>query len=125
MNQTAQNPSHKFIRIESFGGILLLLAAIIALVWANSPLQHLEHRLHNWVAWFVMPVFALANAGINIHSRPGFFRESRPDRFRQGGNPCRFVNCRNHRIPGFAFYHEEKLIPIVKGILPDSNKEKT
>ena len=39
--------------------------------WTNrvqSPLQHLEHRLHNWVAWFVMPVFALANAGINFSS---------------------------------------------------------
>lgn len=35
--------------------------------WTNlvqSPLQHLEHRLHNWVAYLVMPVFALANAGI-------------------------------------------------------------
>ncbi|MBN2639686.1 MAG: Na+/H+ antiporter NhaA [Bacteroidales bacterium] len=30
----------------------------------QSPLQHLEHRLHNWVAYFIMPVFALANAGV-------------------------------------------------------------
>jgi NhaA family Na+:H+ antiporter len=32
----------------------------------QSPLQHLEHRLHNWVAYFIIPVFALANAGITI-----------------------------------------------------------
>lgn len=35
--------------------------------WTNkiqSPLQQLEHRLHNWVAYFIMPIFALANAGV-------------------------------------------------------------
>lgn len=30
----------------------------------QSPLQDLEHKLHNWVAFFIMPVFALANAGV-------------------------------------------------------------
>jgi Na+:H+ antiporter, NhaA family len=37
--------------------------------WTNkvqSPLQHLEHKLHNVVAWFIMPIFALANAGVVI-----------------------------------------------------------
>ena len=34
----------------------------------QSPLQHLEHRLHNWVAYLVMPIFALANAGIAFSS---------------------------------------------------------
>jgi len=32
----------------------------------QSPLQHLEHRLHGWVAYIIMPVFALANAGITF-----------------------------------------------------------
>jgi NhaA family Na+:H+ antiporter len=32
----------------------------------QSPLQHLEHSLHNWVAYFIMPVFALTNAGVSI-----------------------------------------------------------
>ncbi|WP_461638534.1 Na+/H+ antiporter NhaA [Labilibaculum euxinus] len=32
----------------------------------QSPLQHLEHKLHNWVAFFIMPVFALSNAGIKF-----------------------------------------------------------
>lgn len=30
----------------------------------QSPLQQLEHRLHNWVAYLIMPVFALSNAGV-------------------------------------------------------------
>lgn len=32
----------------------------------QSPLQHLEHKLHSWVAYFIIPVFALANAGVVI-----------------------------------------------------------
>jgi NhaA family Na+:H+ antiporter len=32
----------------------------------QSPLQHLEHKLHNWVAYFIMPLFAFANAGVTI-----------------------------------------------------------
>lgn len=34
----------------------------------KSPLQHLEHRLHNWVAYFIIPIFALANAGVALNS---------------------------------------------------------
>jgi NhaA family Na+:H+ antiporter len=30
----------------------------------QSPLQHLEHKLHYWVAYMIMPIFALANAGV-------------------------------------------------------------
>lgn len=30
----------------------------------TSPLQHLEHNLHGWVSYLIMPVFALANAGV-------------------------------------------------------------
>jgi len=32
----------------------------------QSPLQHLEHRLHNWVAFLIMPVFALSNSGVEL-----------------------------------------------------------
>ena len=32
----------------------------------SSPLQRLEHVLHPFVAFFIMPIFALANAGIKI-----------------------------------------------------------
>ncbi len=31
-----------------------------------SPLRRLEHALHPWVAYGIMPVFALANAGVTV-----------------------------------------------------------
>jgi NhaA family Na+:H+ antiporter len=31
------------------------------------PLEYLEHALHPWVGFVIMPVFALANAGVPIH----------------------------------------------------------
>ena len=33
----------------------------------NSPLQHLEHTLHGWVSYVIMPIFALANAGVVLN----------------------------------------------------------
>jgi NhaA family Na+:H+ antiporter len=35
---------------------------------AVSPLARLEHLLHPWTSWVVIPVFALANAGVSIGS---------------------------------------------------------
>jgi NhaA family Na+:H+ antiporter len=34
-----------------------------------SPQEYLEHLLHPWVAFLIMPVFALANAGVAIQSQ--------------------------------------------------------
>jgi len=31
-----------------------------------SPLEHLEHELHPWVSFLILPVFAFANAGIPL-----------------------------------------------------------
>ena len=36
----------------------------------HSPLQYVEHNLHGFTSFFVMPVFALANAGVLL-SAPG------------------------------------------------------
>ncbi|MEJ8566616.1 Na+/H+ antiporter NhaA [Elongatibacter sediminis] len=33
---------------------------------SRSPARHLEHALHPWVAFAVLPVFALANAGVSL-----------------------------------------------------------
>ena len=32
----------------------------------HSPLERMEHALHPWVAFMVMPVFAFANAGVSL-----------------------------------------------------------
>ncbi|HEX6202523.1 MAG TPA: Na+/H+ antiporter NhaA [Thermoanaerobaculia bacterium] len=32
----------------------------------GTPLARIEHALHPWVAFFIMPVFALANAGVAV-----------------------------------------------------------
>lgn len=32
----------------------------------TSPLRQLEHALHPWVAFFIMPLFAFANAGVSF-----------------------------------------------------------
>ena len=35
---------------------------------AESPMARLEHTLHPWVAFVIVPVFALANAGVDFRS---------------------------------------------------------
>lgn len=42
--------------------------------WAEkyqSPLQHFEHALHDWVAYLIIPIFALANAGVALNGSVG------------------------------------------------------
>jgi Na+:H+ antiporter, NhaA family len=35
--------------------------------YAESPMQRLEHHLHPWVSFVIMPLFAIANAGIILN----------------------------------------------------------
>ena len=35
---------------------------------AGTPLQKLEYKLHPWVSYLVMPLFAFSNSGITLHS---------------------------------------------------------
>ncbi|KKL78990.1 hypothetical protein LCGC14_2019300, partial [marine sediment metagenome] len=37
----------------------------------NSPLQNMEHKMHGLTSFFVMPVFALANAGVLLSAAAG------------------------------------------------------
>ncbi|MFN7017309.1 MAG: Na+/H+ antiporter NhaA [Fimbriimonadales bacterium] len=43
----------------------------------QSPLQRLEHQLHYFVAFVVMPIFALANAGVTLGGENGMNWTSR------------------------------------------------
>jgi NhaA family Na+:H+ antiporter len=54
MARPTQDQSDAVISLERAGESLV------------TPLLRLEHALHPWVAWVVMPVFALANAGIAL-----------------------------------------------------------
>ena len=40
----------------------------VATEHAESPMARLEHTLHPWVAFFIVPVFALANAGVDFRT---------------------------------------------------------
>ena len=45
----------------------VLVAMLVPARGATEPLlERLEHALHPWVAWAIMPVFALANAGVTL-----------------------------------------------------------
>jgi NhaA family Na+:H+ antiporter len=44
---------------------------------AGAPLHRLEHALHPWVAYAIVPVFALANAGVRISGDSGHIATDR------------------------------------------------
>jgi NhaA family Na+:H+ antiporter len=52
----------------TLAGVLLALAVPLRATDAegHSPLRILEHILHPWVAFLVLPLFAFANAGVNF-----------------------------------------------------------
>lgn len=37
----------------------------------ETPMQRLEHTLHPWVAFLILPIFALANAGVSLSGNLG------------------------------------------------------
>jgi NhaA family Na+:H+ antiporter len=57
-------------QLQVLGSMQQLVAA------SETPLQRLEYSLHKWVLFFVMPVFALANAGIQFGGGEESFIES-------------------------------------------------
>jgi len=50
----------------TIAGVVVGLAIPLRAAGAPSPLVSLEHDLHPWVAFGVLPVFAFANAGIRL-----------------------------------------------------------
>lgn len=50
----------------TLAGFLIALFIPIRMPDGSSPLKNLEHGLHPWVAYLVIPVFAFANAGVAL-----------------------------------------------------------
>lgn len=50
----------------TIAGVIVGLAIPLRAVAAPSPLASLEHDLHPWVAFGVLPLFAFANAGVRL-----------------------------------------------------------
>jgi NhaA family Na+:H+ antiporter len=48
-----------------------LYSLSIAIEGVETPGARLEHSLHPWVSYFIMPVFALANAGVHLGGGAG------------------------------------------------------
>jgi len=51
----------------TIAGVLLALSIPNKSGRFGSPLKRIEGWLHPWVAYFIMPLFALANAGVSLH----------------------------------------------------------
>jgi NhaA family Na+:H+ antiporter len=56
----------------TLAGVIVGLAIPLRAADGSSPARDLEHDLHPWVAFGVLPVFAFANAGVGLaHIAPG------------------------------------------------------
>jgi NhaA family Na+:H+ antiporter len=54
----------------TLAGVLVGLAIPLRLEGRGSPLHSLEHDLHPWVTFLVLPVFAFTNAGVRFADIP-------------------------------------------------------
>ena len=52
----------------TIAGVLVAFTVPSTTKSGYSPLKNMEHKLHPWIAFLIMPVFALANSGIVIGS---------------------------------------------------------
>ena len=50
----------------TLAGVVTALAVPLTGAQGKSPLEQLEHGLHPWVAFAVLPLFAFANAGVSF-----------------------------------------------------------
>ena len=58
----------------TISGVLAALAIPLGRGEANSPLKHLEHTIHPWVMFGVMPLFGFASAGVELGGMDELFR---------------------------------------------------
>ncbi len=50
----------------TLAGVVLAMFIPLRAQKGEAPLRHLEHSLHPWVAFGVLPIFAFANAGVPV-----------------------------------------------------------
>ena len=77
LNQFDRNETGDFVVLTSKGQQEAVFAFERASAGVTAPVLRLEHALHNFSAFLVMPLFAFANAGVKIdmslqHSEIGF-----------------------------------------------------
>jgi NhaA family Na+:H+ antiporter len=65
----SMEPGQRLLANKTMQGTLESLEA--ACLRASAPLPRMEHALHPWVAYAVMPLFALANAGVPLTGQAG------------------------------------------------------
>jgi NhaA family Na+:H+ antiporter len=58
----------------TIAGVLAALTVPLGRGEAYSPLKRLEHRIHPWVMFGVMPLFGLASAGVKIGGIQALFQ---------------------------------------------------
>lgn len=62
ISQSVSDTISRLIHIEAFGGVVLILAAITALTWANSPFAQTYHDFWNQTVGFVLGDFAMSGS---------------------------------------------------------------
>ncbi|MXP49339.1 Na+/H+ antiporter NhaA [Pantoea sp. Eser] len=50
----------------TLAGVVVGFLIPLAKKEGHSPAIHLEHALHSWVSWLILPLFAFANAGVSL-----------------------------------------------------------
>ena len=69
IKNTSKNNKNHLLTKDEINNIDYLDNLSIAV---RSPLQHLEHKLHGLIAYFILPLFAFANAGVVISASYNF-----------------------------------------------------
>ena len=61
--QTAGDTNRRLLSVEQQESLISLENTVEDV---TAPLQRMEHALHPWVVFFIIPLFALANAGVTV-----------------------------------------------------------
>jgi len=56
----------RFLKWEAAGGLTLIVAAAVAILWVNSPLSRVYDAILDAPVSVQLPAFALANAGVSL-----------------------------------------------------------